>query len=431
MPRRDRAGTLIVGAGVAGLGAATAAHERGLDFHVLEAAECPGGLAQTDELDGFRFDRTAHVLHFRSRRLRQRFSELGVSLRPIKRRAAVVVNRRVVPYPLQYNLWALGEPDVAASLLGELTRAAARPTADHGTFADVLRSRWGPGLVSMFFRPYNEKLWGRSLEELPAACAGDYLPDVDLELARLGAAGPTDYAGYNGHFLYPPSGRLGDVADRLAESVRGQLSYAEPVVGIDLDAHEAETSEGRTIGYDRLVGTVPLPALLDAAGCLDGSHDLFDATSVANVRIALRGRMVTPLHWLYAPDPEVPFHRIAFPRNLSASTCPADSASLSVEYTLPLRGSRICTGDVARAAVSYTSDLGLIDVEEIHGVWETVISPAYVIHRAPTREEFSELRAFLADRDAHLAGRFGAWDYLSIEQAFGSGTEAIEAVAHA
>ena len=430
MRRQNFSETLIVGAGVAGLGAGAAARERGLDFQVVEAANRPGGLVQTDELEGFRFDRTAHVLHFRRRRLEQRFRRLGVALRPIKRRAAVVVDRHLVPYPLQYNLWALGNSDLAASLLRDLTRAVATRSSERGSFADLLRSRWGKGLVSLFFRPYNEKLWGRPLEELPAACAGEYLSEVDLELAGLGATGSVEYAGYNGHFLYPASGRLGDIAARLAEPIRGQLSCGERVVAVDLDSHEAGTSEGRSIGYERLIGTAPLPVLLEAAGYPRNRSNLFDATSVANVRVAVRGQMRKPLHWVYAADPDVPFHRIAFPRNLSASTCPAGCASLSVEYTLPHRGPRMSTEDVANAAVAYVTDLGLIDVEEVRGIWETIISPAYVVHRAPTREEFSELLASLADCDVHLAGRFGEWDYLSIEQAFSSGTRAIEAAGH-
>ncbi len=250
---------------------------------------------------------------------------------------------------------------------------------------------------------------------------------MDLALAHSGATGPTAYGGYNGRFLYPASGRLDEIAACLANPIREQLACAEAVVSIDLDAHEATTSRGRTLAYEKLVGTAPLPTLLDAAGCLNGAGDLFDATSVANVRIAVRGRMRTPAHWLYAADSDVPFHRIAFPRNLSASTCPAGHASLSVEYTVPREGPRATTDEIARAAVAYVHELGLVDLEEVVGVWEAVISPAYVVHRAPTRSELSDLRSLLTDHDVHVAGRFGLWDYLSIEQAFASGTHAIEA----
>jgi protoporphyrinogen oxidase len=430
MPRRDRAGTLIVGAGVAGLGAGLAAHERRLDFQLVEAAERPGGLVQTDELEGFYFDRTAHVLHLRLAPSRERFRRLGVPLRRISRRAAVVLRGELIPYPIQYNLWALRNRRLVASLLIELA-AAGRPLRRPASFAELLGSRWGEGLVSLFFRPYNEKLWGRRLEELPAECAGDYLPEVDLELARRGATGPTAYKGYNGHFLYPASGRLGDIVARLAEPLRSRLSCAEAVVAVDLEGHEATTSDGRTIAYDRLVGASSLPRLLESAGCMNGLAHLFDATAVANVRVALRGRMRTPLHWVYVPDAGVPFHRVAFPRNLSSATCPPGCVSLSIEYTLPCRGRRTATAEIADAAVAYAADLGLIEVEELQGVWETLISPAYVLHRAPTREELSRLRSSLADRDVHVAGRFGEWDYLSIEQSFVSGTQAVQAVAYA
>jgi hypothetical protein len=50
-----------------------------------------------------------------------------------------------------------------------------------------------------------------------------------------------------------------------------------------------------------------------------------------------------------------------------------------------------------------------------------------VVRRAPGRRYFADITAKLARQCVHLAGRFGTWNYLSIEEAFESGIQAASA----
>ena len=151
---------MILGAGIAGLGAALALAETGSDFTMLELEDGPGGLVRTDEVDGFRFDRTGHFLHFKGDLLWQQLQETGVPFDRIERKSAVLVGEAVVPYPIQYNLWALDSPELAQASLAELT-GDGHPDGPPETFADLMLRSWGKTLYDIFFQPYNEKLWGR------------------------------------------------------------------------------------------------------------------------------------------------------------------------------------------------------------------------------------------------------------------------------
>jgi protoporphyrinogen oxidase len=417
---------LVVGAGFAGIGAGLAALRTGRDVEVLERELRPGGLAQTDEVDGFLFDQAGHVLHFRSEGLERALRRSGLELTRFERRAAVLVDDAVVPYPVQYNLHALEPSSRRVSLLEDLEQACSNPDRACSSFAELLLSSWGEGLVELFFRPYNEKLWGRGLEELPPDCAGPYLPAVDLELARLGARERVDYAGYHPRLSYPSSGRLGDAAVALAAPLADRIALGDELVGLDLREREAHTSAGRVIPYDLLVSTAPLPDLVALAGIAPAGRSVLDATETVNVRVALRGAMRTPLHWVYVPDRNLPFHRIGFPWNLSPRTCPDGCVSLSVEYTPPAQAPRVPAGDIAGAVVDLVRAAGLVKVDEVLGVTEAFISPAYVVNRSSGREVFAELRETLAEHGVRLAGRFGTWDYLSMEEAFLSGASALE-----
>ena len=417
---------MILGAGAAGLAAGLALRELGRPFQILEGGDAPGGLARTDLLDGFSFERTGHVLHFRQPHVHRRFHRLGVRLEPIERRAAILLGEQEIPYPFQYNLWALGSRSLARSVVKDMRRAPVH-SAGGDSFAELLLSLWGASAAALFFRPYNEKLWGRSLEELPADCAGRYLPKADLALAEKGARGQVHVAGYNDTFLYPASGRLGDLMTALAAPVRDRIRFGAEVVAVDLARRELQTLDGATIGYDLLISTIPLARLVTMSGLPTAEPDLFGATEILNVRVGVRGTLRTQYHWVYVADAELPFHRIGFPRNINRLTCPDGCVGLSIEYTIPARGEGLSSAAVAAAALAYVSDRGLVEVEENLLEAEILISPAYVVQRAPGRNAFAELERVFRGQGVWLAGRFGTWDYLSVEEAFESGARAARA----
>src|SRR5215472_13136395 len=156
--------TVILGAGLAGIGAALALRQQKKPFVLLEASATPGGLARTDIRNGFSFDQTGHFLHFRNQRLLEYFQRT-VDLEKIERRAAVLAGSHLVPYPFQYNLWAL-DSEVRQKALTDLTDAQTHGRNSPETFADVMYGTWGRTITQIFMRPYNEKLWGRPLEDL-------------------------------------------------------------------------------------------------------------------------------------------------------------------------------------------------------------------------------------------------------------------------
>lgn len=415
---------VILGAGAAGVAAGLALAERRTAFQILERDSAPGGLAASDLIDGFSFDRTGHVLHFKLPHVRDRFQRAGIPLEPIQQRAAVLLGDREIPCPFQYNLWALRSPAQARSIVAEMTRTSPNGTADGSTFADRLVSLWGERAVALFFRPYNEKLWGRPLEELPSDCAGRYLPRADTALAARGVRSKVPANGYNSTFFYPASGRLGDLITALAQSIRGRIRCGVEVETVDLERRELRTTDGAAIPYGRLISTIPLGRLVSMAGLPRPSRDLFASTEIVNIRVGIRGRLRTRYHWVYVPDEGLPFHRVGFPRNVNRHTCPDGYASLSIEHTIANGGRRISTPAIADQALEHLSDRGLIEVEERVLLAERSISPAYVVRRAPGRAAFGELERTLRHHGVWLAGRFGTWDYLSIEEAFDSGERA-------
>jgi protoporphyrinogen oxidase len=412
--------TLVLGAGLAGLGAGIALNNAGCNFEILEASSSPGGLAKTDNVQGFYFDRAGHFLHCKSAHLEQFFFGLGIDLEKIPRRAAVVLDGKLIPFPLQYNLWAL-EESVRRQIQSELQKSQQFSDVSRNSLKDFFLSCWGETLTELFLRPYNEKLWGRDLAKLPGDCLGSYLPQIDMQLVKDGFSRPVTDAGYNAFFYYPSSGRIGELGEALADPLKGNIRYQWPVCEINTSSRTCIGPAGQKIYFDQLISTIPIPKFLKLANISWPFDEYMAVTQLINLRVGFRGKMNCDYHWIYVSESQIPFFRVGFPHNVNPKTCPNGCASLSIEYSLAAPRDHLEPTNLAYQSLDYLTDLDLIRVQECLTIHEILISPAYIINRAPSCQEIQELITYLASIEILVAGRFGAWDYLSMEESFDSG----------
>jgi protoporphyrinogen oxidase len=416
--------TLVIGAGIAGLAAATALHAAGSEVRVLEQSEGIGGLARTDSVGKFLFDRAGHFLHLSDPEVERFVHGLHVPLRRIRRQAAVMLGHQAVPYPLQYNLWAV-EARLREAALEGLREAQKAADHDSTSFESALHSNWGTALANLFFLPYQEKLWARPLNELPDDCGGRYAVHVDVALAEQGYIGPVSYPGYNATFWYPDSGRLSDLIEAMAEPIQDRvLSNAQPE-RIDARSRCCYLKDGRRLEYDNLISTTPLPSLLDLLGETGTPSAFLQYNSVANVRVGFRGRLRVPWHWVYLPNRDIPAYRVGFPPNVHDATVPPGFASLSLEYGMASPSDRRhCAEEIAQTTLNRMSRAGWIEVDDLVLVQEYILSPAYVYCQSEGRSAIRAVRDRLRSARIHLAGRFGCWEYYSMEDALLSGVQA-------
>ena len=80
---------VVVGAGAAGLGAALALRERGIESLLLEAEERAGGKLGTESQRGFLMERAALGILDRSGDLAELCNRLGIELRPASAAASL------------------------------------------------------------------------------------------------------------------------------------------------------------------------------------------------------------------------------------------------------------------------------------------------------------------------------------------------------
>ncbi len=336
---------LIIGGGLAGL--STARH-LGEEAVLLEAAGEVGGLCRSTRRDGYTFDVSGHLLHFRRPAIRRLVgSLLPRQLRRHRRRAFVSFRGRLVDFPFQAHLYQL-PPRIRRECLEGFLEADDRkgwsglaPPEDFGSW---IRYHFGPGIARHFLEPYNRKMWQVPLRELETEWAEWAVPVPTVEQVRRAAAGgPDPSLGYNPVFYYPRQGGIGALARALAREVT-RLHLRRRVVAVDLTRRRVTTREGRTFYFERLVSTAPLPELLRMTrglppALLEAGEKLrYRSVCVFNVGLSRPG--LPGRHWIYFPGRGVPFYRVGFAAT-SSPPAPRRAASPSTSRSPAARALRL------------------------------------------------------------------------------------------
>ncbi|MGH7231735.1 MAG: protoporphyrinogen/coproporphyrinogen oxidase [Nitrospiraceae bacterium] len=424
---------LIVGAGLAGL--STAFHLNGLPYKIFEKEKETGGLCRSYHLDGFTFDFTGHLLHFRQAEIRALIeSLLAGRLVQHSRRSSIYSYGTYTEYPFQVNTFGLPSEVIRECLLGfiaTLTRPQPAPAQpEHRSFKDWILENLGEGMAKHFMVPFNEKLWQVPLDDLTSDWVSWLVPKPELKDVINGALGIKDKAfGYNPTFLYPDRGGIEALPKAFSSAVPDIVCGCE-LVEVDTARRRACFQDGRMEEYETLVSTIPIPEFVRR--CIDLPQALKDAAaalrcvSVYNINLGVARERISDKHWIYFPEAEYPFYRAGFPMNFSPSLGRPGCSSVYVEVSHqpndvipPATLLRQVREGMERAGIMRRDDdIVVADARDIRY--------AYVLfdqHRARVLPGlFSELER----RGIYSIGRYGRWEHTSMEDAISQGKKLAE-----
>ncbi|MEY3035130.1 MAG: hypothetical protein RLZ86_1752 [Actinomycetota bacterium] len=164
----SRCDVVVVGGGLAGLAAARTLHDAGVDVHLIEAADAPGGRVRTDEVDGFLLDRGFQVILTAYPELARQFDVDALDLCAFDPGALVWMGGRghevSDPFRKPTSLISTAVAPVG-SVLDKGRIALLRRRVKSGRAADLLRgddtttravlekAGFSPTMLDRFFRP--------------------------------------------------------------------------------------------------------------------------------------------------------------------------------------------------------------------------------------------------------------------------------------
>ncbi|UQA61086.1 protoporphyrinogen/coproporphyrinogen oxidase [Polyangium aurulentum] len=426
MIHAPRTPVAILGAGLTGMSASHHLGRAGAPHRLFERLEQPGGHAITLEDEGYRFDRTGHLLHLRDPELRAlALGWIGDDWIEIDRRSRIWSHGTYTRYPFQANTFGLPPAVAYECLHGFIQAHFAKDKPAPRNFEEFCLQHFGEGISRHFMIPYNTRLWGVSPREITPDWCSRFVPMPKLEDVLAGAVGLNDRElGYNARFVYPRLG-IGRLAEGMAAALPERLELGRAPRAIDWKKRELHF-EDEVVPYDVLVSTLPLPALVRTLvdpppAVLEAARRL-RCTHLYYLDVALEGPCGEPLHWVYVPEEKYPFYRVGCYSNFSEAMAPPGKANLYVELAdraepnLPELLPRVAEGLV---------EMGLIDSPRaIRFARVRRIDHAYVVFDHDYFPSLEAIVPFLEANRIVTAGRYGGWNYSSMEDALRFGREA-------
>jgi protoporphyrinogen oxidase len=422
---------VVIGGGLAGLSAGhhLAEHEP----VVIEKESALGGLCRSFTQDGFTFDCTGHLIHLKNTYTKELIANLlPDAFSSHERLAAIYSKETLTPYPFQANTYGLPPEVVRDCIVGFVETLKANGNTPPTNFHDWNLQTFGEGIARHFMLPYNEKFWKQDLRGITADWVSWAIPKPTLEEVVNGALGLTNKGmGYNPRFIYPKNGGIDCLPRALARSIRN-IHMNESVEFVDTEKKYVRLKGGREERYEYLVSTVPLPVLYQmlkgVPDSLRNAAQSLRSISVLNINIGVDRPTVSDQHWIYFPEHQFIFSRIGFPMNFSASVAPDGASSIYVEITHQ-HGKRPNLEEAFARSIADLEKCGILRKgDRILTRHVLDIGYAYVLFDRHRQLHLDNLIAYLESRDIFTAGRYGRWDYYSMEDSILSGKTAAERV---
>jgi protoporphyrinogen oxidase len=405
--------TLVLGGGPAGLTAGYLLGKLGRDVLVLEAEDQVGGLAKTVERDGYRFDLGGHRFFTKALEVDDLWHEvLGDEFLRRPRMSRIYWNNRYLDYPLR-------GPDVIRKLgpvelsrcMGSYLAAAARPKGAEESLEDWVTNRFGRRLFELFFKSYNEKVWGVPASEIRAEWAAQRIKGLSFFSAAKAA-----FFGNRGNkiksliseFNYPRygPGQMWDAMTAAIEAQGGEVRLEAPVTRLELAGGRLVEVEAGGDSYtlpDAVISSLPLREVVQMTSPAP-SREVREAGAglryrdFLTVALVVDGEDLFPDNWIYIHEPGVRVGRIQNFRSWSPWMVPDPTkACVGMEYFC-FAGDDLWSMDdvdLVALAAKELERLQLAPASKVERGYAIRVPKAYPIYDAEYAARVRVIRGFL------------------------------------
>ncbi|MFH1478520.1 MAG: FAD-dependent oxidoreductase [Candidatus Omnitrophota bacterium] len=423
-----RENVLILGGGLAGL---SSAYHLKKDYALFEKESELGGMARSIAKDGYIFDYDGHLLHFRGEYVFSLLNELlEGNLAPHKRNSWIYSKGSFTRYPFQANLYGLPKDIVKECLVGFINARGEVKAGNvklNGNFENWIRKTFGDGIAEHFMLPYNRKFWREEPRDITCDWLDGFIPVPSLEDTVTGAiSSNTKPYGYNARFWYPIKGGISELVKSFSKTL-DNVYLEKHALSIDQYNKKIHFKDKDTRRYERLISSIPLPELISLLN--DVPSDIKEAVSMLKyisiyvVNLGIKKDDIVDKHWVYYPEESVDFYRLGFPTNFSTSVAPQGRTSLYAEVSYVEKDAinkEKIVDDVTRSLKKTHIIENESDIETCVPI---DIKYGYVVYDKHRTSALDKIKGYLEGFDIHLAGRYGSWRYMSMEDVILDGKE--------
>ena len=395
----------IIGGGVSGLTVARLLRER-YRVTVFDANPTPGGLIRCQRVEGSLFHTCGgHVFNTRRSEVLDFFGKIFDYEREFRKsdRNSVIfmADGLRVPYPIE-NYAYLFDDETLRRIIADVVALKSKPQSS-SNFEEFLQGRFGSTLYNLYFRPYNEKIWRRRLNDVPIEWLEGKLPmPSPEEIIYNNIRRVAEKQFVHSTFWYERQGGSQYLADRLAEGT--DIRYSSPVNAISRQADGRWAVAGELFDAVVYTGNIRrLPSIVEGLDLSGFAPDLERLESHGTTSVFCEIDQ-NPYSWIYLPDHDYDAHRIICTGNFAPSNNASPRLTATVEFT------------------------DRVDRDEIERQLERIpLNPRYLAHcynevtypiqTAGTREMIRRLKQTTQPAGLWLTGRFADWEYYNMDAA--------------
>jgi protoporphyrinogen oxidase len=420
---------VILGSGMAGLGAAHHFHGNGIATRSYDKNSFPGGHTATFAFDnGFIFDDGPHISFTKDPRIQDLFAaNVDGAFEKLNAYVNNYYHGAWVKHPAQANLHNLPTELKARCLLDFIDVSKKEVVEKPANYLEWLISVFGEAFAIHFPAVYGKKYHTVAAENMSTVWMGPRLYRPSMEEVVLGALfEETTDVHYISDFRYPTEG--GFISYLKPFMAKTDLKLEHEVTGIDPGRRTMRFANGETVSYDHLVSSIPLPSLIPM---IDGAPDTvrkaaarLACTTCVTVNVGLARDDFTPATWTYFYDEDIVFTRLSFPHKMSHKTCPPGCGSIQAEcyYSSKYRPLDVKPDDLIQPVIDDLIRVGLLrEDDEILHTDARLIPYANIIFDLEREEALPVVHAWLEEMGIVYVGRFGEWGYQWTDEAFKSG----------
>ena len=412
----------ILGAGIAGLGAAFRAAELGVEAVIFEARQSAGGLLDNFIIDGFRFDHAVH-LSFASEEL----------VRGIFDRTPFYTHRsdsccfetdRWLKHPIQNNLFPLPANDRVELIKSFLERTSELKGDDYESW---LRHQYGDAIAERYPIRYTTKYWCTPASQLSTSWIGNRMRWAELGEILFGAMSPdTPNQYYTKEMRYPKAGGYKAFIQPLIKSADVRCGYR--CNNIDLIRKQLIFENGNVVRYERLISSLPLPELISITNGIPDeivqAAQMLKSTSIDLVSVGFNRKIVKDL-WFYIYDDDIRASRAYSPSVKSPENAPPGCSSLQFEIYSRGPESMFDSENLKQNTLFALKKMGISSGGDVVVLDHRHVRYGNVIFDRGMEKRRGLIRKYLNSKGVKTIGRFGEWDYLWSNNSFMSGYGAL------
>jgi protoporphyrinogen oxidase len=426
----------ILGTGMAGFGAAHAAHEAGVRPVMYDMHDHIGGHTASYEFPGgWTFDEGPHVSFTDNTRIQDL---LAANIDGKYEAFATKVNNywkgHWIKHPAQINLHGL-PPDLVTKIMMEFVEISQRAEEPQiRNYEDWLRASFGNTFSETFPMEYTVKYHTTTAANMNTDWIGPRLYRPKLEEVFRGALQPkSDDVHYIAGFRYPTRGGFVSYLQPFRKIADIKLDHR--VVKIDPKERVLHFANGAKADYDGVVSSIPLPELIPMIA--GAPRDVVEAaerlacSEAVIVNLGIDRADLVDAHWSYFYDRDICFARLSTPHLQSPNNVPPGCGSLQAEcyYSKKYRPLDRRPEDCIEPVIADLKRCGVLrETDRVLFRQAMHIPYANVIFNLESTASTALVHAYLNDIGIGYCGRYGDWAYIWTDQSFVSGENALQKV---